>query len=384
MRAKLFLSMLAGLGCATSTYAATRPYISEAILPLGANIAQFGVSVAISGDEALVAAPKQSGMMFGSVILYRKGASGWAEETTFAYPEPAHDFGSYVGLSGIAIEGDTAVIGISSANAGVGSVQIFERRDVVGWVLSQTLSAPSPSAFESFGASVALSGTSLIVGAPGHAGTGAAYVFEHDRLGWNLQSALSVTGGGSGDGAGFSTGIDGDLIVLGAPNTDSGKGAAYLFHRIGTSWSELMSLTSDGKLGQQFGASVAISGKTVVVGSPEWSAGNGAVYTYDGPTFAYAPVTAISGRVGHIGSAVALSGSRLIIGAIGSNNAYAFTRSGAQWQEREMFSDISTSRMGNSVAVSGTDAIIGAFGDDHAYIVHDDQIFGDDFEVPSD
>ena len=366
-----------------SAFSATRSYLAEATLPIGADIPQFGASVAINGDEALVAAPKQPGMMFGAVVLYRKSGGSWTEETTFAYPESAHDFISYVESRGVAIEGDTAVIGIPGANSGAGSVQIFERNDTAGWVLLQTLSASSPSTFESFGASVALSGTSLVVGAPGHAGKGAAYVFEHDGLSWNLQSTLSVSGAASGDTAGLSVAIDGDLVVLGAPNANSGNGAAYLFHRSGTSWTELKSLISDGEVGQQFGAAVAVSGETAVVSSPEWGAGNGAVFTYDGPTFAYFPEAAISGRPGHIGSAVALSGNRLIVGANGSNHAYAFTRSGVRWQEREMFSDISTSRMGNAVAVSGTEVIIGAFGDDHAYIVRDDQIFDDGFEVPS-
>ena len=379
MRAKPLLSMLAGLGCAMFAHAATRSYISDATLPLGADIPQFGVSVAISGNEALVAAPKQSGMMFGSVTLYRKGSGGWAQETTFAYPEPAHDFSSYVGLSGIAIEGDTAVIGLSSANSGAGSVQIFERRDMVGWVLSQTLTVPSPSAFESLGASVALSGTSLIVGAPGHSGTGAAYVFVHDRFGWNLQATLLTADATSGDTAGFSVAIDGDLAVLGAPHASSDRGAGYVFSRSGTVWSQVRKLFGDTLASERFGASVAVSGDTVVVGSPERNAGDGAAYVYDGPTFL--PESArLSEIATNFGSAVAVSGNRLFVGAIGSNAAYAYTRGGTQWHQREMFSDISTSRMGNAVSISGSEAIIGSFGDDHAYLVYDDQIFADGLE----
>jgi FG-GAP repeat len=380
MRAKLFLSVLVGLGCAMSVTAASRTYISDATLPLSADIPQFGVSVAISGDEALVAAPKQSGMMFGSVTLYRKSSGSWSEETTFAYPEPAHDFSSYVGLNGIAINGDTVAIGISSANSSDGIVEIFERRDTVGWVLSQTLSVPSPSAFESFGASVALSDSSLIVGAPGHGGTGAAYVFVHDRLGWNLQSTLSASDAASGDTAGFSVAIDGDLAVLGAPHADSDKGAGYVFSRSGTKWSEIWTLSSgDGVTGEQFGAAVALSGGTAAVGSPEWNAGNGAVYVYEGPAFS---VTAarLSETARNFGSAVRLSGGRMIVGAIGSNAAYTYTRGGTEWHQRGAFSGISTSRLGNAVAISGSQAIIGALGDDHAYIVHDDQIFGNGFE----
>jgi hypothetical protein len=68
------------------------------------------------------------------------------------------------------------------------------------------------------------------------------------------------------------------------------------------------------------------------------------------------------------------------VGAVGSNDAYAYTRSGNQWYQRAPFLDVGASRLGGAVAISGSDAIIGAVAGDHAYIVHDDEIFGNGHE----
>ncbi|HEX3896487.1 MAG TPA: FG-GAP repeat protein [Rudaea sp.] len=363
-----------------SLHAATSTYLSDATLPLGVDIPQFGLSVAINGDEALVAAPKQPAKAFGSVSVYVKDSSGtWSGETTFSYAHSAIDAGSYLPCNGIAIEGDTAVLGVPDANGSQGVVQILERTGS-GWIQSQVLSASTPSAFELFGCGVGISGNTIVVSAPGHSGTGAGYVFIHQSGGWALQAQLTATGAAAKDAVGLAAAIDGDLIVLGAPHSSSNKGATYVFRRSGSTWSEAKKLVAaDGAADDQFGAAVALSNGTVAVGAPEWSAGQGAVYIYTGSTFApqSSPLSVTSQR---FGSAVSISGNRLLVGAVGSNDAYAYTRSGNQWYQRAPFLDVGASRLGGAVAISGSDAIIGAVAGDHAYIVHDDEIFGNGHE----
>ena len=363
-----------------SLHAATPTYLSDATLPPGADIPQFGLSVAISGNEALVAAPKQSGETFGTVFLYDKDSSGtWSGETNFSYAHSIIDAGSYLPCNGIAIDGDTAVVGVPEAMGDHGIVQVFERQSS-GWIQSEVLSATTPSAFESFGCSVGLSGDTLVVSAPGHLGKGAAYVFIRQSTGWVQQAQLTATGAAANDAVGLAAAIDGDVVVLGAPHSDSDKGATYVFRRSGTTWSEVKKLqAADGSANDQFGAAVALSNDTVVIGAPDWGAGQGAVYIYSGATFA-PQSSPLSLTAQHFGSAVSVSGNRMIAGAIGSNAAYAYTRDGIDWYQRDAFSSTGISRFGGAVAISGSAAIIGSLGEDHAYIVHDDELFGDNYE----
>lgn len=298
---------------------------------------------------------------------------------TLSYAHSTIDSGSYLPCNGIAIDGDTAVLGVPEAAGGHGIVEVFQL-DSSGWAQTEILSAQMPSAFETFGCSTAISGGTMVVSAPGHAGVGAAYVYVRRAAGWELQSQLTATGAATNDAVGLSASIDGDVVVLGAPYSNSNKGAAYVFRRSGTTWSEVKKIVATGgSADDQFGATVAVSNGTIVVGAPDYNARQGAVYIYSGSTFTpqSSPLTKMAQR---FGSAVAVSGNRLIVGAIGSNAVYAFTREGLEWYQRQVFDDVSTSRLGGAVAISGSDAIIGALGADRAYIVHDDQIFGDGYE----
>ncbi|HEX4480687.1 MAG TPA: FG-GAP repeat protein [Rudaea sp.] len=365
-----------------SSQGATLTYLSDITLPMSGDIPQFGLSVAISGNEALVAAPKQSDKASGFATAYFKDASGtWQMSvgTTLSYAHSAIDASSYLPCNGVAIDGDAAVLGVPEAAGGHGIVEVFQL-DSSGWGQTDVLSAQMPSAFETFGCATAISGDTMVVSAPGHAGVGAAYVFVRQAAGWELQSQLTATSAAANDAVGLSASIDGDVVVLGAPHSNANKGAAYVFRRSGTTWSEVKKLiAAGGSADDQFGATVAVSNGTIVVGAPDFNAGQGAVYIYSGTAFTpqSSPLTETAQR---FGSAVAVSGNRVIVGAIGSNAAYAYTREGTEWFRRQTFGDLSTSRFGGAVGISGSDAIIGAMGVDHAYIVHDDQIFANGYQ----
>src|SRR5262249_11223350 len=131
---------------------------------------------------------------------------------------------------------------------------------------------------EFFGSSVAINGDTVVVGVcPTELfGPSAAYVFVRDATtpppSWTQQAKLMASDAVFIDLFGFSVAIHGDTVVVGAIGTGVApsfdQGAAYVFVRSGTTWSEQQKLTaSDGKSGDSFGGSVAIDGNTVVVGA---------------------------------------------------------------------------------------------------------------------
>ena len=132
-----------------------------------------------------------------------------------------------------------------------------------------------------FGASVAISGSTAVVGSfPNDSYTGAAYVFVRSNGVWSQKAELTASGGVVGDDFGDSVAIDRSTVVVGAPGTDSYTGTAYVFVRSNGVWSEQAKLTaSDGIAFDLFGTSVAISGSTAVVGA-QGSNSTGAAYVF--------------------------------------------------------------------------------------------------------
>jgi hypothetical protein len=160
------------------------------------------------------------------------------------------------------------------------------------------LKASNAEADDQFGFSVAISGDTLVVGAWGEdssatgvngnqsdnsaGSSGAAYVFVRSGTTWTQQAYLKASNAAGDDGFGCSVAISGDTVVVGAANEDSsatgvngdgtnngsnGSGAAYVFVRSGTSWSQQAYLkASNTDVGDAFGTKVAISGDTLVVG----------------------------------------------------------------------------------------------------------------------
>src|SRR4030095_6915021 len=122
-----------------------------------------------------------------------------------------------------------------------------------------------------------ISGDTLVVGAPldngaGGSQQGSAYVFVRSGGVWSQQQKLGGPGAGEGDDFGLSVAISGDTVVVGAPFDDGAagvlQGSAYIFARSGGVWSQQQKLeASDADEEGEFGLSVAISDATVVVGS---------------------------------------------------------------------------------------------------------------------
>ena len=213
----------------------------------------------------------------------------------------------------VAIAGDTAVIGApledsnvtgvngnggnnSASNAG--AAYVFVRTGGI-WTQQAYLKASNTGANDSFGSAVAISGNTIVVGAPledsnattvngngadnSASNAGAAYIFVRTGTTWSQQAYLKPSNNGAGDGFGQTVAIDGDTVIVGArledsnattvngnaaDNSASNAGAAYIFVRNSGAWSQQAYLKANNSgATDNFGQAVAISGNSVIVGA---------------------------------------------------------------------------------------------------------------------
>jgi hypothetical protein len=245
---------------------------------------------------------------------------------------------------------------------------------------------------DQFGYSVAISGTTALIGAPQDRtllGVGSAYVFTRIGSGWQLQAKLTAADAGASSGFGNSVALEGDTAVVGAyfgASATANSGAAYVFTRSGDAWSQQAKLTADDASGfDYFGVSIAISGDSVLIGAHQdrdlgERAGSAYVFSRTGTSWnQQAKLLAANGVPGDFfGGAVALSGNTAAIGAprndapnaadAAPGSVYIFVRNGTIWsQQAQMYDGTYTQvsdHFGRSVAVSGDAILVGAPGND--------------------
>jgi len=309
----------------------------------------FGGTVAISGDTVVVGAyaAKVSGRSEqGAAYVYVKPASGWTSTAAFDAKLTPSDSraGDNFGYS-VAIQNDAVVAGAPGANDFRGSVYVFEK-PASGWesttAFSARLTASDGVSSDDLGYSVAISGDALVAGARGaNGGAGAAYVFVEPASGWATTGAfsakLTAPDSGNGDAFGAAVAISGNTIVAGAPVARIGghglQGAAYVFVKPATGWATTstpgaMLTASDGAAGDVLGASVAVSNDTVIVGAPRSGRNDGssAAYVFVMPAGGWATTSTFDARLTSsdppindgFGSSVALTGETAVIGDPGA------------------------------------------------------------------
>ena len=442
----------------------------------------LGTSVAISDDTLVVGATGEdsnqttitngssastdnSASAAGAAYVLVRSGSSWSQQ---AYLKASNaDAGDIFGTS-VAISGDTIVVGatseasnqttITNGNSAsaddsasyAGAAYVFVRSGN-SWSQQAYLKASNAEAGDQFGTSVAISGDTIVVGARledsnqttitngSTASTdnsasfaGAAYVFVRSGTSWSQQAYLKAPNAGASDEFGTSVAISGNTIVVGADNEASNQtsitngstastdnsasfaGAAYVFVRNGTSWSQQAYLkASNAQANDSFGISVAISGDTIVVGAETESSSqttitNGSTASADnsaansGATYVFvrsgtswsqqaylkAPNAAANDR---FGSSVAISSDTIVVGtseedsnqttitngstasadnsAANSGAAYVFVRSGTSWSQQAYLKTPNAEAddlFGRSVAISGDSVVVGAFHEDSA------------------
>ena len=418
----------------------------------------FGYSVAVSGNTVVIGAPYEdsnasgvngsgannSATDSGAVYVFVRSGTMWTQQ---AYLKAGNTgAGDQFGAS-VAVSGDTVVAGafgedsstrfvngngVDNSATDSGAAYVFTRSGTT-WTQQAYLKAGNTGADDRFGHSVAVSGDTVLVGAVGEdsgavgvngnssdnttASSGAAYVFTRSGTAWTQQAYLKAGNTGVIDQFGISLAVSGDTVVVGARNESSNAtgvdgnsadnsasfaGAAYVFARSGTTWTQQAYLKA-GNTGESdwFGWSVSASGDTVVVGAyredsnatgangnPEdnSSSDSGAAYVFVRSGTGWAQQAYLkagsTGAFDYFGHSVAVSGDTLIVGARGeaskatgingnpaddsataSGAAYVFTRSGTTWTQQAYLKAGNTGgndQFGASVAVSGDTVVVGA------------------------
>jgi hypothetical protein len=274
---------------------------------------RFGVSVAISGDTVVVGAPEEdsngtggesdnSASKAGAAYVFVRSGATWSQQAYLkASNAESNDIFGYV--YSVAISGDTVVVGApledsngmdesDNSASKAGAAYVFVRSGAT-WSQQAYLKASNAEQYDAFGNPVAISGDTVVVGAwfedsngTGGEGdnsapqAGAAYVFVRSGAVWSQQAYLKASNAEAGDEFGYtSVAISGDTVVVSAhfedsngtggesDNSASDAGAAYVFVRSGTTWSQQAYLkASNADAHDKFGEhAVAISGDTVVV-----------------------------------------------------------------------------------------------------------------------
>ena len=353
----------------------------------------FGNSVAISGDYALVGAYTDAigaNSQQGSAYVFVRSGSSWIQQAKLTATDGAAN--DLFGVS-VAISGDYAIVGAYGddigANGDQGSAYVFFRSGS-SWTQQQKLTAADGAVNDNFGIGVAISGDYALVGAyqddiGANANQGSAYVFVRSGSSWIQQAKLTATDGAANDLFGVSVAISGDYALAGAFGDDIGanadQGSAYVFVRSGSSWIQQAKLTAtDGAANDLFGNSVAISGDYALVGAPyddigaNTQQGSAYVFVRSGSSWTQQQkLTAADGAANdNFGNSVAISGDYALVGApyddIGANiqqgSAYVFKRTGTGWSPVRPVIDNSpaNTRNGNGVGISNGTFIIGGPG----------------------
>ena len=263
----------------------------------GSRSLNFGISVAISGDTVVAGAnwagsASTGNFGQGAAYVFVKPSSGWATTNAFDAKLTASDgVGGYLNEDhfgrSVAISGNTIVVGTDSDDIGgnkdQGSAYVFVKPGS-GWSdmteTAKLTTSADAKRYLIFGASVAIDGDTIVVGAPGYeASRGSAYIYVKPGSGWTTTDAynarLTAAGGTGPDEFGESVSISGDKIVVGAYQDDSWpntRGSAFLFEKPGGGWAttsvyEAKLTASDRGVGDRFGYAVGVSGDTVVVGA---------------------------------------------------------------------------------------------------------------------
>ena len=331
----------------------------------------FGMAVAADGDTALVGALLAYDAVFnnrpGAAYVFTKNSESgeWTQATLTALDgNDGDEFGQSV-----ALDGDTAVVGAPGADKGVagegqvtgtGAAYVFIRDSAGSWTQAAKLTANDAAADDQFAYSVAVYDDTVVIGAhqddDDGAESGSAYVFTKPANGgWtstNTAVKLTAPDAAAGGYYGNSVAVSGDTIVVGAHKADS----AYAITKPSSDanddgsidWQDWDALDADGKAtltatltafdataGDEFGISVAIDGNTIVVGAhkadsayaitkPSSDANNDGSIDWedwdsldaDGKATLTATLTAFDATAGdEFGISVAVSGDTIVVGA---------------------------------------------------------------------
>jgi LPXTG-site transpeptidase (sortase) family protein len=384
---------------------------------------QFGWSVAISGDTAVIGARSHDADLgggplanAGAAYVFVRSGNTWYQEAKLMARDakPGDGFGISV-----AIDGDTIIVGANGADlvkardgvdaADAGAAYIFTRQGIE-WSQKAKLIARDAAKEDNFGVSVAIDGITAVVGADSKdvfgflVEAGTAYVFLLRGNSWDQKAQLFASDPGVGDYFGCAVDISGERIIVGANEANftgtRGPGAAYIYNGRGNNWLlEARLSAEDDRRGDFFGNAVAISSETAVVGAPfkdprqeprglVTNGGAAYVFSLRGSTWKETALLTAEKPLAfaEFGSSVAVSGDTIVVGArnedwggySGNGAAYVFTPGAAPWElQTRITADFAydDDAFGVALALSGDRLIVGASGRDPLLITSAGEAF---------
>ncbi len=369
----------------------------------GLNYDEFGYTVAVSGDYAVVGAHQNNSHSeeSGFAYIFYKNIDTWEQIKKLAPSDGAEDdeFGYSVSISG-----DYAVVGAykkddNGEESGAAYIFYKDEGGADNWGEVSKFIASDGEARDYFGYSVAISGDYAIVGAYGdddtHNSSGAVYMYYNNSGTWEFNSKLKTLAPQLDDRFGWAVAVYGDYAIIGANND-----AAYIFRNTGT-WEQtdiLIADDEDPQTHEYFGISVSIAEEYAVVGAyhDPWPECNGSAYVFYNNAGTWeqdAKLFANDAAAGdNFGRSVAVSRDTVIVGSprndfhgTASGSAYAFTKNGSNWEQtaKLVASDGDTGdRFGYSVAISENTVFAGAKVDDDNGVSSGSAYVFDNFENP--
>jgi len=353
---------------------------------------QFGWSVAVDGDTAVIGAQGASDQGFanaGKAYIFMRDGLKWREAAILGAGEKRAELNNFFGCS-VAISKDTVIVGAlrttTEAGERAGSAHIFTRSEK-DWTQQAVLIPSDSEKSAAFGVSVAIDGDTAVVGAPAAtyndaAFAGKTYVFERRDTEWFESEVLNSDKlKGETRAFGVSVSLRRDQLIVGAPDTtvDGFKyaGSAHIFTLQDRRWTEAATLVDkEPEDGGAFGYSVDIDKDWAIVGAPG--------STVDGKRLAGKVWTFSQGESGwgvqqlltatepmeeaSFGQSLSFSGNTLLVGAPYERRrggASVFRRFDREWKHSQNLKyqdDQEEGYFGQSVAVRDDAMLVGAFG----------------------
>ncbi|WP_438967133.1 InlB B-repeat-containing protein [Flavobacterium sp.] len=305
----------------------------------------MSVSISADGNTAIVGGGGDNNWS-GAVWIYKRNGTTWSQQGNKLVGTGASE-GTQQGISvSLSADGNTAIVGGNNDNNGVGAAWIFTRSGTV-WSQQGNKLVGSGAIGDAWqGSSVSMSAdgnTAMVAGYGDNSSTGAVWIYTRIGTTWSQQGSKLVGTNASGaaeQGCSVSLSADGNTAIVGGNNDNNGTGAAWIFTRNGTSWSQqgnkLVGIDALGAARLGYSVSMSADGNTAIVGGYHDNAVGSATWTY-----------------------------------AGAGAAWVYTRNGSNWSQKGSklvgSGAIGQARQGCSVSIGadGNTAIVGGFNDNN-------------------
>jgi len=340
----------------------------------------FGGSVSMSGDYAIAGAYSndETNANQGSASIFQSKVNGWELIQKIVDPDGAADdqFGRSVSISGnyalVGSNGDDD----SFQNQGSACIYQFNGSN---WEFMQKLIDLDGGENDNFGFSVSLSGNFAIIGSfqddEIFENQGSASIYEFNGNSWEFIQKITDPEGANGDYFGLTVSLSDSVAIIGSQYDNQSKGSACIFRNDGSTWQWTQKITDlNGAAGDYFGKAVSVSGNYAIVSSyaddigSQQDQGSASLFYYDGNSWIWLEKKSNPNGAAYdyFGHSVSISGNYVIVGTYQSS-ATIFQRIGIGWPKLQNLTDPAgnyADSFGQCCAIDGHTRrfTVGAFG----------------------